>query len=301
MSTILWVQGFAGPGLDRFFLLVTAMGSQEFYMVVIPLVYWCMDRRVGVRLGFVWLFSVYLNFLLKDALRLPRPAGPGLRVPPGAEAGGFGFPSGHAQGNATLWGYLYAAFPRPALLALAVAAVTLVAFSRVYLGVHYPADVLGGLLLGLAVVLLFRRGEAWLAARRPWPAGAPAAAGVLLPLAALALYHTPDSARMAGTFIGLAEGYLLQERLLAFGERAALPRQVLKAVLGLAGLFLLRMATAPFFPEGTAQVVRYGLMGFWVSYLAPVAFVALGLSVRGVAAPGGGRTSAPGLGRVERR
>lgn len=286
MSAILWVQQFAGPGLDRFFLLVTAMGSQEFYMVVIPLVYWCLDRRVGVRLGFVWLFSVYLNFLLKDALRLPRPAGPGLRVPPGAEAGGFGFPSGHAQGNATLWGYLYAAFPRPALLALAVAAVTLVAFSRVYLGVHYPADVLGGLGLGLAVVLLFRRGEAWLAARRPWSARALATAGALLPLGALALYHTPDSARMAGTFIGLAEGYLLQERFLAFRERAALPRQVVKAVLGLGGLFLLRVTTAPFFPEGPAQVVRYGLMGVWIACAAPAAFIALRLAERGIPAAG---------------
>lgn len=291
MSAILWVQQFAGPGLDRFFLLVTAMGSQEFYMVAIPLVYWCLDRRAGVRLGLVWLISLYLNFLLKDSLRLPRPSGPGLRVPPGAEAGGFGFPSGHAQGNATLWGYLYGAFPRPALLALALAAVALVALSRVYLGVHYPTDVAGGILIGLAVVLLFRRGEAWLAARRPWPAGTLAAVGALLPLAALVLYHTPDSDRMAGTFIGLAEGYLLQERLLAFGERAGPLRQAVKAVLGLAGLFLVRLATDPFFPEGPAQVVRYGLMGFWVSYLAPVAFVALRLAERRAPAPGAARTA----------
>ncbi len=280
MDAILWLQSFSSPALDRFFVAVTALGSREFYMILIPVVYWCVDRRVGIRLGLAFLTSIYLNFFLKDLLRLPRPAGPGLRLPAPGDAAGYGFPSGHAQGNATVWGYLAASFPRPALVAAAAAVVALVALSRLYLGVHYPADVAGGIVLGLAVVILFRRGEALLARRR-WSRSALAAAALAVPLAAVAAYHTPDSFRMAGMAVGLSWGHLLQEARLAFGERAAPGRQAAKVLLGLAGLYLLRVATGPLAPEGPAQVARYALLGFWIAYLAPLAYVSLGLAGSG--------------------
>ncbi len=286
MDVILWLQRFSSPALDLFFAAITLMGSEEFYMALIPIIYWCVDRRVGVRLALVWLASMDLNFALKDGLRLERPAGAGLRVV--VPASGYGFPSGHAQGNATLWGYLCAAFPRRALCALAVAAVVLVSLSRLYLGVHYPADVLGGVAIGLVVVMAFRLGESWLA-RLPWPRVALAAAAAALPLLALALYHAPDAYRITGTFIGFAEGYLLQERLLAFRERTCLARQALKALVGLVGLLLLREATRPLFPAGPALAVRYALLGIWVACLAPLAFRALRLA-EGRAGRAGGVT-----------
>lgn len=280
MDFILWLQGFSSPALDAFFTAVSLLGSEEFYMGLIPVVYWCVDRSVGIRLGLLWLASMDLNFALKDGLRWERPAGSGLRVV--VPAAGYGFPSGHAQGNATLWGYLCSVYPRPAFRVLAVTLVFLVSLSRLYLGVHYPADVLGGVAIGVAAVILFRLGERWVASRT-WPRPVPALAALALPLGALALYHEPDAYRIAGTFAGLGEGYLLQERFLAFRESGPPGRQVLKVLLGLGGLVLLRAATRPLFPAGPGLAIRYALMGLWVAWLAPLAFRRLGLDGDGPA------------------
>ncbi len=339
MVLLLWLQRFSHPWLDAFFLAVTSLGSREFYMTLIPLVYWCVDRRVGLRLGLAFLVSIYLNFFLKDLLRLPRPAGPGLRVLSPERDLGYGFPSGHAQGNATVWGYLAAAYRRRWLTVLAALLVTLVSLSRLYLGVHYPADVAGGIALGLGVVAGFRAAEGALA-RRTWPPWLPPAAALAIPLGAAALYPTADGFRITGMAAGLAEGHLLAGRAAphpAFGESApspaspaapgekahgrapqeaprpaaspAAPRGIvrpapsrwsarppaagtlaLRAVTGLAGLFLLYLATGALFPDGPAQLLRYALLGRGISWAAPRLFALLGLGDAGnPARPGADR------------
>lgn len=277
MDFILWLQGFSSPALDRFFVGITGMGSEQFYLALIPIVYWTVDRRVGIRLGLLFLASVFLNFFLKDFLRLPRPQGPGLRVIFPESGTGYGFPSFHAQGNATIWGYLYATYRRRWLLAWAVLATGAVALSRIYLGLHYPADVLGGIAIGVVLILAFQWATG-LTERLGIGTGVQAAAAVLVPLAALSLYHTDQAYRMAGMAIGLGLGYLWQESRLRFDARAGLPGQLVKVLIGVAGVFAVRLATDPFFPEGPAQVVRYALVGLWAAYGAPAAFVATGLS-----------------------
>ncbi len=298
MAALLWLQRLSHPWLDAFFLAVTSLGSREFYLTLIPLVYWCVDRRVGIRLGLAFLVSIYLNFVLKDLLRLPRPSGPGLRVLSPERDLGYGFPSGHAQGNATVWGYLAAAYRRRWLTVLAVALVALVSLSRLYLGVHYPADVLGGAALGLAVVAGFRAADGALA-RRTWPPWLPPAAAAAVPLAAAALYPTGDGFRMAGMAMGLAEGHLLSTRgtpppsaeeaapaagrqdgagaATDTGRRATAGTLALRALAGLAGLFLLYLATGALFPEGPAELARYALLGLWISWAAPRLFAIRGL------------------------
>lgn len=280
MGFILWLQGFSSPFLDRVFIELTRLGSEGFYLALIAVVYWSVDRRVGVRLGLLFLASIFLNFALKDYLRLPRPQGPGLRVIYPESGTGYGFPSGHAQGNATVWGYLYAAFRRRWLLAWAVLITGAVALSRVYLGLHYPVDVLGGMAIGAAIVAVFHAVISRV--ERLGIGTAPQVmAAVLLPLAALSFYHTDQSYRMAGGAIGLALGYLWQESRLRFEVRAGLFGHLAKVLLGVAGLFAVRLATDPFFPEGPAQVARYALVGLWAAYGAPQAFIAVGLSRRG--------------------
>lgn len=279
LDVILWLQSFSTPALDRFFSAVTRLGSEEFYLLFIPVVYWCVDRLAGARLSLLFLGSLWLNFAIKDTLQFPRPAGPGLRVVEGAGGDGYGFPSGHAQGNATVWTSLYLSRPGRVTLILGLAAVILVSLSRLYLGVHHPADVLGGIALGLLLTLTFH-GLGAIAAAGRWTPAALSLMGAGAPLAMLLLYHSNDTYRMAGMFLGLAEGFLLERAWVGFATaEASASRQVVKAALGLGGLFALRLATSPFFPEGAAQVARYALMGLWIALGAPLLFRLLGLSV----------------------
>ena len=80
------------------------LGQPEFYLLVIPILYWCWDPRLGLRLGLLMGISGGLNEALKVAFHLPRP----YWVSPDVQAldshPSFGMPSAHAQGAATLWG-----------------------------------------------------------------------------------------------------------------------------------------------------------------------------------------------------
>lgn len=281
METVLWLQSLASPALDAFFTAVTMLGSGEFYAAMVAIVYWCIDRRAGFRMGLLVSLTLFVNAAIKDTLRLPRPAGPELRLLAPETGRGYGFPSGHAQGTTAAWAYLYTSFRRRWLLAAGMVIVLLVGLSRLYLGLHYPADVVGGVVIGLVFVAAFRRLTGTIeAAAVPPAAKAVAAAG--LPLLALLLYRTDDAYRTMGAFIGMAEGYLLQEQLLRFREKAAAARQVTKIILGLAGLLAIRGLTGPILPDGPALLVRYGLMGFWAACGAPLVFRSLRLTESGV-------------------
>ena len=156
MEVIHVLQSVASPALDRLMLLLTELGSEQAYIVLLLIAYIGVDAGSGRRLAVYFLAGFYLNEQLKALFHTPRPftIEPGIVRSPAAlaTAQGNGFPSGHAQSSTTFWG-LAAIYGRRAwLTVVAVALVTLVSISRLYLGVHLPVDILGGILVGLAVV-----------------------------------------------------------------------------------------------------------------------------------------------------
>ena len=153
METITFLQGFASPALDAFFQFVTRLGNTNAYIVLLLTVYLVVDSRFGQRLGILVLVSYYLNFHLKGLLETARPfeLNPALGRTPEARIveSGPGFPSAHAQISLTFWGYLAWRLKWPWFWVLAAVVITLVSVSRMYLGLHFPVDVLGGLVVGL--------------------------------------------------------------------------------------------------------------------------------------------------------
>jgi undecaprenyl-diphosphatase len=176
------VYRWRSPGLTAAMRLITHLGAAypmaAAIAVAVPLA-WREHKRRLVTLVIVLLMGVVINILLKSIIQRVRPA-----MSPLVGAAGYSFPSGHAM-NATVFyaslAYLalrFTARRRASLLiAAACAAVVLaVGFSRVYLGVHYPADVLAGYAVGawwLATALLVSRSRALAVLLEPGPAGAP--------------------------------------------------------------------------------------------------------------------------------
>lgn len=111
-------------------------------------------RRAALYLLVARLTAVVVDYLLKDSVRRARPVLPH----PVAHASGFSYPSGHALGSAALYASLAvvlgARAPWATRVALAVLPPLVVAATRVLLGVHFPSDVVAGLLLGWAIALL---------------------------------------------------------------------------------------------------------------------------------------------------
>ncbi len=147
------------PALQPLAIAFSALGSEPCYLLLLPLVYWLVDRRIGARLGVLLLLSVLLNDLTKVAFHLPRPYWVDSSLTPrfGLEQS-FGFPSGHAQSAFLIWPFLaMQTRDKKKWLVLALALASCISLSRMILGVHWPLDVVGGTLMGGALTAFYLR------------------------------------------------------------------------------------------------------------------------------------------------
>jgi membrane-associated phospholipid phosphatase len=162
-TTLLWgldiiraVQSHANPFLTAFMKLVTNFGAAPAYMALLPLIFWCFDEEKGIRLGMAVMVSTWINLSLKFLLNQPRPFWEAWDPAVGMIAESFnGFPSGHAQISLTMWMIVASWAKKKWAYGIAILLSLLVGFSRVYLGVHFPTDLLGGWILGALVLTAY--------------------------------------------------------------------------------------------------------------------------------------------------
>ncbi|EMY76425.1 PAP2 family protein [Leptospira weilii serovar Ranarum str. ICFT] len=136
------------PILSVFTLVFHYLGETVFFMTLLSFVYVFIDRKLGIRLGVGLLSTAIFNALLKIWFESPRPTlpwnGPGKLVELS-----YGFPSGHVQTSVVIWGLIFLHVKNKTIRTIALFILMFMPFSRMYGGVHYPGDVLGGLIFGL--------------------------------------------------------------------------------------------------------------------------------------------------------
>ena len=281
---ILWTQGFS-PALDSLFKTITTLGAEQAFLLIIPFVYWCVNKRVGVRLSVLLVLSSSVNSAVKLLFDQPRPAADRVQVL--AEENSPGFPSGHSQNSLVVYGYLAAQVRQPWAWAAAILVVLGVGLSRIYLGVHFPTDVLGGWLIGIALLALYLRFEPEVElALRARPRNQKFALAVALPLALFLARPNEDSAQLMGIFLGTLAGFLLELRWVGFSARGAIWQRIFRFIIGggiLVVIWLGLKVILPSEPETVAlifRLIRYTLVGTWASLGAPWLFVKVGLASR---------------------
>jgi len=280
---ILAVQIVHNPALDVFFNIVTLLGSEVFYLLLLPLLYWCVDKRLAQRLAYLLLFATYSNAVLKSLFRHPRPFQYDphvlkLSVEP-AEVLGYGLPSGHSQMVVTVWGYLATQVRRQWVRVVAVVLMILIPFSRIYLGVHFPTDVLAGLIIGAIWLGLFLLVEPRL---EPWLVRQSAAVqislAVIIPIILLMLHSSRDAVAAMATLMGIGVGIVIEGRTLRFSTQGPAWQRALRFLIGLLMILALREGLALVFPgEGEKlyvlfRIIRYSVVGLWVALVAPWIF-----------------------------
>lgn len=304
-----WLQT-TWPGLRDVMLFITALGEEEAFLVFLPLVYWSIDKRLGRQLGYIFLLSASINNIVKNVFAQPRPfwLDPSLQE---VEAEGYGFASGHVQNTTAVFLLLAAWVRRGWAWALAILFVLLMALSRVYLGVHFPQDVVGGFVLGLLVLgafLFWQRAFAERYSRRIL--GRRLLMMVVIPVVLSAIYllalalrgpadlsvpwasfvpaaelngHEDVVATVAG-LLGFGIGMILESSRVRFRADGPVWKRAVRYVLGIAvalGIWAGLRAIFPAEPEWVAlplRFLRYLLLLLWVTYFAPWVFVKLRLA-----------------------
>jgi len=150
-----WINSIRSPNLTIFFQYITWLGYKDFLFLFVPFCFWFFDRKVfGTFTLFVFI-SALINTYLKDFFQDPRPDVI-LNIDPWASPVdlSYGFPSGHAQLAVVIWGFLFLNTKNIFLKILLIFLILTISFSRIYLGVHYPFDILGGMFWGVFVSLL---------------------------------------------------------------------------------------------------------------------------------------------------
>lgn len=147
-----------GDGLAPVMEFFTWLGYPQAYMILIAIIYWCIDRNLGLRLALFLPFVASINSILKQALHAPRPYWVDPEIKAIRVSNGFGMPSGHAQAS-TAWIYAACLLKRKWFWVLAIAVVMMIGISRVYLGVHFPSQVAAGWLIGILVTIFYIRFE----------------------------------------------------------------------------------------------------------------------------------------------
>ena len=134
---------------------ITAIGYEQFFVLLLPAVYWSIDQAVGLRMGMVLLLGTDLNTFFKFLFHNPRPFWISDQVIAYSHESSFGLPSGHAQIAASVWGWLAVEVKKRWFTISAIVLILLIGISRLYLGVHFLSDVVLGWLLGGLLVLVF--------------------------------------------------------------------------------------------------------------------------------------------------
>ena len=295
MKLLYFLENLRFPVMDKLMLLITQLGEETAFLVAAMIVFWCVDKKKGYYVMLVGFFGTLLNQLLKLTFRVPRPwvMDPDFTVVEGAveAAAGFSFPSGHSTSAVGTFGAIGYASWNPAVKWICYGICVLVPFSRMYLGVHTPADVLVG--SGIAVMtIMILSPVVW----RHSENGTKNLLTMLLSMslcllvfaeyfpftiAEADLHNLASGSKNAYTMLGAIGGlmvvYPLERKYVNFETKAVWWAQILKIVLGFALVLAVKSGLkspldALFSGHMIARAVRYFLVVLAAGLVWPMTF-----------------------------
>lgn len=290
-SLLLYLQDIASPLLDFFFELITMLGEKDILIAVIAWVFWNADKKKGFLLSFTLLFSLFINTVLKISFHNPRPFEVipeivGKRI---HTATGYSFPSGHTQGATTFYLTSALIIKKRWAYVTAVTVSVFVALSRLYLGVHWPMDVIGGFLAGAAVAIVMYRilSTVYENVVSRELVIVLSSIGALLILTGFLIINrfsfegtlvVTDLMKTVGIFSGASMGFILERKYVGFSTKGNIIKKMLRFTIGLAGALILLTGLKLLFPVTDAfHFLRYALTGLWIPWLFPLIGKRIGL------------------------
>ncbi|WP_294134758.1 phosphatase PAP2 family protein [uncultured Clostridium sp.] len=263
------IQSIANPFLDFLFQLITICGEQIVIISIIAIVYWALDKKFGEYIAYSVLTSVLLNNTIKDIFKMKRPIGEeGIRTLREQTATGYSFPSGHTQSASSFYGAIAIYLKKRAMDIIATIMIILIGFSRLYLGVHYPKDVIVGGILGILTSLicykLYNKFENKMLLY---------VITFVIFIPALTFAHSADFIKGMGTYLGFIIGIYIEKKYVNFSVETSNGNKIIRVLLGILILLALQVGLKVLLPSGTIfSFIRYLLISLTGIGVYPMIF-----------------------------
>jgi hypothetical protein len=276
---------------------ITFLGGEYIYILLLPVFFWCINEKKGLHLSFIVLISAWINMSLKYLFDQPRPFFEGYDPSLGmiSEKMG-GLPSGHAQNTLVMYFIIASWVKKNWAYTGAIVLCLLISFSRIYLGVHFPTDIIAGWIIGgivLLIYFMFIEKTETLLAKGGFRAGMIATAIVSF----IMILYIPDRSLLmpGGILFGFGTGYCINRRYIGFISNELLNRTGLKKYvtlvcrifIGITGFVLFFITADLLVPQESNNIklflfIQLALAGFWVSAAAPWVFFKIRLAGKNV-------------------
>lgn len=296
MNFLYALEAIRNPVMTAILSAVTFLGSELLFIAAAIIAYWCVSKKTGYYLMATGFIGTITSQFLKILCHVPRPwvKDPSFTIVESARAGAsdYSFPSGHTQNVTSILGGVGRASKKTWVRVVTAIVILLVGFSRMYLGVHTPADVGAALILGLVLVFalwpFFEKSD-----ERPQNITIVFAVATVLALVCtiyVSVYpwsseldadNLAASVKNLNMMLGCSAAVLIgapiERKKINFDTKAPLWAQALKVVLGLVIVLALRAGLKPLLNLimpglAAATAIRYGIIVLFAILVWPLTF-----------------------------
>lgn len=289
MNFLRFLEGLRTPLLDNVFQFITYFGQEIIIIAFICTLYWCVDKRFAYLLGFTYFTAGLCVQTLKITFRIPRPwiLDPNFHAVKSAIPGatGYSFPSGHTQSATSLFAPIAFTSKRKSISILSVCAFLLIGFSRMYLGVHTPKDVLVSMSISLLIAWSITHFSSYFLddTRYVKPItiilsliaiAVMAYSYTLLKLGTIEYKYAADCFKAAGAGLGFGFGWYIEKTYLNFDVKTkSIFGQIIKVIIGLLIALIIKSALPWVIGSGIfTEMFEYFILVLWILVLYPYCF-----------------------------
>lgn len=259
-------QNLRNPFLDGLFYAFTMLADKWSFLLLFCIIYWCIDKKLGYLIGVTLLSTTAVNSLIKEFFKVPRPFEM-MDIPViGKEtAGGYSFPSGHSQSSASFFTMLSLKTSKK-MIGFGILMTILIATSRLYLGVHWPKDVIYGIAIGMMVAGVLFVAEKF---------SNEIIAGIFALVLILVLFISPfeinqDFANSLWALIGATAGKMFETLFVGFGPSRTFIAGIGRTLFGL--IVTLACFVSIYYFFSTLPFLYFSIPTFVATGLVPLAF-----------------------------
>ncbi len=274
VEVIKFIQSFSNSFLDVFFEFLTLFGEETILVLLAAFIFLSVDKNKGYKLIFTIASGTCLNALIKNIVKFDRPIGiEGIVSNRVETATGYSFPSGHTQATSTFWTSLSIIVKNKNLYVFSAILITLVAVSRLYLGVHWPTDVIFGALFGVLWAIIIGKVFDYIQKNKNYKL---LIGSSLVFVILTILLGDNDFYKSAGLLLGLSIGYVIEDKYVNLSIDMTKRNKSITYVVLIVGLLIIKSGLKLIFPQTLIfSMIRYFLVGFWAFGITPVIAIKL--------------------------